>query len=100
VHLKEAIAMCSLCGVLGGNEHWTDAAARPGVFTRNHASVDRRREGAERVRAASETLSVFGLVPSDWQGRPLLASPQRLVGRACDPLDMAFIARMEARHVD
>jgi len=21
--------MCALCGVLGGSQHWTDAAARP-----------------------------------------------------------------------
>ena len=25
--------MCALCGVLGGSDHWADAAARPGVFT-------------------------------------------------------------------
>jgi len=108
--------MCSLCGVLGGNEHWTDAAARPGVFTRNHASVDRRRERAERVRAANEMLSGFGLALSDWQGASFVLSTrtgrseiiedlghlwpaaERLVGRPCDPLDLAFVARMEARH--
>ena len=41
--------MCSLCGVLGGNEHWTDAAARSGVYTRNVERIDRRRERARRV---------------------------------------------------
>ena len=33
--------MCSLCGVLGSNEHWTDAVARPGVYTRNRARAER-----------------------------------------------------------
>ena len=36
--------MCSLCGVLGGNEHWADAVARPGVYTRNASAIERRRE--------------------------------------------------------
>ena len=46
-----ADSMCALCGVLGGTEHWTDAVARPGVFTRNTDPVERRRERARRVRA-------------------------------------------------
>ena len=110
--------MCSLCGVLGGNEHWTDAAARPGVFTRNHASPERRRERAERVRAANEMLSAFGLILSDWQGTSFVLSTrtgkseiiedlghlwpgaEKLVGRPCDPLDVAFVSRMVARHDD
>lgn len=110
--------MCSLCGVLGGNEHWTDAAARPGVFTRNHASPERRRERAERVRAANEMLSGFSLVLSDWQAASFVLSTrtgsseliedlghlwpaaERLVGRPCDPLDVAFMAKMEARYDD
>ena len=25
--------MCALCGTIGARDHWTDAAARPGVFT-------------------------------------------------------------------
>jgi hypothetical protein len=36
--------MCALCGVLGGPEHWTDAVARPGVFTRNTDAAARRRK--------------------------------------------------------
>ncbi len=47
--------MCSLCGVLGGNEHWTDAVARPGVFTRNVERIDRRRER----RTASPAPTAF-----------------------------------------
>ena len=43
--------MCALCGVLGGPEHWTDAVARPGVFTRNTDAAARRRERMNRVAA-------------------------------------------------
>ncbi|OJU87062.1 hypothetical protein JQ506_11675 [Shinella sp. PSBB067] len=105
--------MCSLCGVLGGNEHWTDAAARPGVFTRNVERLDRRRERARRVTAANRVLSAFGMSLSDWQGASfvlatrtgkseviedlghLWPAAERLSGRCCDPLDPVLIARME-----
>lgn len=106
--------MCSLCGVLGGNEHWTDAVVRPGVFTRNVGSVDRRRERARRVAAANRMLAAFGMSLSDWQGASfvlatrtgksemiedlghLWPAAERLSGRICDPLDPGLIARMEA----
>ncbi|MFC3073409.1 hypothetical protein [Shinella pollutisoli] len=105
--------MCSLCGVLGGNEHWTDAAARPGVFTRNVERIDRRRERARRVAAANRVLAAFGMSLSDWQGSSfvlatrtgkseivedlghLWPAAERLSGRACDPLDPDLIRRME-----
>ncbi|AOF93075.1 hypothetical protein [Sinorhizobium sp. RAC02] len=107
--------MCSLCGVLGGNEHWTDAVARPGVFTRNVERLDRRRERARRVTVANRTLAAFGMSLSDWQGSSFVLSTQtgkseviedlghlwpaaeRLSGRLCDPLDPLLIARMEGR---
>ena len=66
--------MCSLCGVLGGNEHWADAVARPGVFTRNVERIDRRRERANRVRVANRVLSGFGMTLSDWQGASFVLS--------------------------
>jgi hypothetical protein len=105
--------MCSLCGVMGGNEHWTDAAARPGVFTRNVERLDRRRERTRRVSAANRVLAVFAMSLSDWQGSAfvlatrtgksemiedlghLWPAAERLSGRVCDPLDPALIARME-----
>jgi hypothetical protein len=107
--------MCSLCGVIGGNEHWTDAVARPGVFTRNVERLDRRRERTRRVAAANWLLAEFGLNLTDWQGAAFLLSTrtgkseviedlghlwpaaERLSGRVCDPLDPHFIARMEAQ---
>lgn len=109
--------MCSLCGVLGGNEHWADAVARPGVFTRNVERIDRRRERANRVRAANRVLAGFGMTLSDWQGASfvlatrtgkseiiedlghLWPAAERLSGRICDPLNIDIIERMEVvRH--
>lgn len=105
--------MCSLCGVLGGNEHWADAVARPGVFTRNTDRLARRRERATRVRIAAAALAPFGITISDWQGASFLLATrtgkteiiddlghlwptaERLAGRPCDPLDPAVIAAME-----
>lgn len=109
--------MCSLCGVLGGNEHWADAVARPGVYTRNVERLDRRRERARRVSAANRVLAAYALSLSDWQGTSYLLSSrtgkteiiedlghlwpaaERMIGRPCDPLAPDVIARAEAtRH--
>lgn len=106
--------MCSLCGVIGGDQHWTDAAARPGVYTRNVERLDRRRERARRVTAVNRVLAAFGMSLSDWQGSSfvlatrtgksemiedlghLWPAAERLAGRPCDPLDPVLIARMES----
>ncbi|MCX7360816.1 MAG: hypothetical protein NTV97_02865 [Alphaproteobacteria bacterium] len=106
--------MCALCGVLGGSDHWTDAAARPGVYTRNVDSLHRRRERFARVAAAQRVLAFYGLTLSDWQGTSfvlstmtgktelvdnlthLWAAAEKLIRRPCDPLDPALMARMEA----
>jgi hypothetical protein len=108
--------MCSLCGVLGGNEHWADAVARPGVFTRNADPIGRRLERMKRVRLANQVLAPFALSLSDWQGASFLLSTrtgkteviedlghlwptaERLIGRACDPLELAVIEAMEKHH--
>jgi hypothetical protein len=105
--------MCSLCGVLGGNEHWADAVARPGVWTRNVGAVERRRERARRVRIANRVLAQFGMTVADWQGTSFLLSTrtgkteiipdlghlwpaaERLAGRLCDPLALPVIERLE-----
>ena len=105
--------MCALCGVLGGAGHWTDAVARPGVFTRNADPVERRRERAHLVAGANRILRCYGLTLGDWQASAfvlstatgktemvdhlghLWATAETLLGRPCDPLDPALIARME-----
>jgi hypothetical protein len=104
--------MCALCGVLGGAEHWTDAAARPGVFTRNADSLERRRERARRVAVANRVLSQYGMQLSDWQGSAFMlatatgktemvetlahlwSTAEQMSGRACDPLDPALLRRL------
>ncbi|MFC4171149.1 hypothetical protein ACFOYU_03605 [Microvirga sp. GCM10011540] len=106
--------MCALCGVLGGSDHWTDAIARPGVFSRNPEAADRRRERSRRVQCANKLLTFYGLRLRDWQGSAFLLTSatgkteivdhlahlwikaERLTGRKCDPLDPALIARLEA----
>jgi hypothetical protein len=105
--------MCALCGVLGGTEHWTDAVARPGVFTRNTDAASRRRERINRVAAANRVLKHYGMNLDDWQGSLFVLSTatgkteivdnlvhlwiaaERLLGRPSDPLDEELVALME-----
>src|SRR6202040_3408216 len=105
--------MCALWGVLGGSEHWTDAVARPGVFTRNTDAASRRRERLHRVMAANRVLKYYRMNLADWQGSTFVLSTatgkteivdnlshlwmaaERLLGRSCDPLDEELIALME-----
>jgi len=104
--------MCALCGVLGGAGHWTDAVARPGVFTRTGEPIERRRERAARVAHANRVLKHYRLSLSDWQGASFLLSTatgkteivdnlthlwmaaEKLLGRPCDPLDEALIGSL------
>jgi hypothetical protein len=105
--------MCALCGVLGGPGHWTDAAARPGVFTLNIDAAQRRRERSHRIVCASRVLAYYGLTLSDWQASSyvlstatgkteivdnlghLWATAEKLLGSPCDPLDPDLIVRLE-----
>lgn len=106
--------MCSLCGVLGYDDHWTSAVARPGVYTHNTDRVSRRREASRRLALANALLSTRRLALAEWQGRSyVLASPtgrtqifdalshlwpeaEAMAGRPFDPLDLDFIERIEA----
>ena len=106
--------MCALCGVLGGPEHWTDAAPREGVFTRSADPLQRRRERLARVTCVRRVLGFYRLSISNWQGTSfvlstatgksaivedmthLWAEAERLLVRPCDPLDPALIAHLEA----
>jgi hypothetical protein len=103
--------MCALCGVLGGSDHWTDAAERPGVFSRTSDPLARRRERARRVAIANRVLRHYGMTLSDWQGGFVLSTvtgksdmvenlshlwlvAEKLSGRVCDPLDPALLRRL------
>ena len=106
--------MCALCGVLGGADHWADAAARPGIYTRNIDGLQRRRERAHRIACASRVLRYYGLTLSDWQASSFVLSTatgktelvqdlghlwsaaEKLLGRPCDPLEPDLIIRLES----
>ncbi len=105
--------MCGLCGVLGSNDHWSDAAAREGTYTRNVDPLARRRERANRLRLANRLLAFYGMSLSDWQGASFVLSTltgkaeivedlghlwpaaERLAGRPCDPLASDLLGRLE-----
>jgi len=101
--------MCGLCGVLGSEGDWTDSPARPFPGAR----PTRRAQRLQRVRLVNAVLAQFGLVLSDWQGAKYQLSSrtgrtevvdnlaqvwlaaERILGRACDPLDRSLVARLE-----
>ena len=104
--------MCGLCGVLGAEAHWTDAAARPEAFG-GQAQPTRRQERFARIELANSILRHYGLKLGDFEGKSYVlrsatgrqelvphlpgmwAAAERLAGRACDPLDPALIAALE-----
>lgn len=104
--------MCSLCGVLGDGDHWTDAAARPAAFARRARQVTRRQERQRRVALANRVLGRYGLALEDFAGQSYVlrsrtgrtelvpdlvgmwGAAERLAGRPCDPLDPALIAAL------
>ena len=100
--------MCGLCGVLGNEGDWTDAPVMPFPSAR----PTRRAQRLQRVRLVNVVLAQFGLVLSDWQGAKYQLSSrtgrtevvdsfaqvwqaaERILGRACDPLDLSLVTRM------
>ena len=102
--------MCSLCGTLGGSEHWTAGVGRLDM------AATRRGERAERVRVANGVLAIFHLKLDDWQGSSfVLNGPTgqreivdslpdiwrcalRMTGRAMDPLDPQFLMKLGQVH--
>lgn len=105
--------MCALCGVLGGSDHWTDAAARPGVYSRVADPLQRRRERIRRVHVANRVLAHYRMQLADWQGSAFVLSTatgktaivdnvshlwavaEQLSGQRCDPLDPTLLGRLE-----
>ena len=104
--------MCGLCGVLGAEDHWTDAAGTTRVFGDTGADRPQRQERLRRVAIGNKILAYYGLKLSDWQGSayilrnrtgrqeivPHLAAlwpvAETLAGRPIDPLDPEVIAAM------
>ena len=104
--------MCGLCGVLGAEAHWTDAAARPETIVGWGAST-RRQERAKRIALANRILRHYALKLADFEGQSYVlrgatgrqelvphlalmwAAAERLAGRPCDPLDPDLIKALE-----
>jgi hypothetical protein len=104
--------MCSLCGVLGTEDHWTDASARPETFG-GRAGTTRRQERFERIALANRILWHYRLTLGDFQGQSYVlrsatgrqelvpnlvgmwSAAEKLAGRPCDPLDPDLIAALE-----
>ncbi|WP_284943637.1 hypothetical protein [Acidisoma cladoniae] len=102
--------MCGLCGIAGTAPHWTDGVPAPSAPD----TPTRRRDRQARVRGLNRVLRPFGLTASDWQGNAYVIATQtgrseivadtahlwqaaaRLRGRACDPLDLDLLDRLEA----
>jgi hypothetical protein len=100
--------MCSLCGVLGAEDHWTDASARPETF-RGARTQTRRQERFERIALANRILRHYRLTLGDFQGRSYVlrsatgrqelvpnlvgmwGAAEKLAGRPCDPLDLDLL---------
>lgn len=107
--------MCSLCGILGCDDHWTNAVHRPGVYTRNANRQQRRADSARRIAAANRVLSFRRLSLAEWQGRSYVLSTatgattvfdalshlwpeaDALASRGFDPLDPDLIDWVAAR---
>ncbi|MGH6899366.1 MAG: hypothetical protein ACREJ5_22920 [Geminicoccaceae bacterium] len=105
--------MCSLCGVLGAEDHWTDASARPQTFGGTPARRTRRQERFERIALANRILWHYRLALGDFEGQSyvlrsatgrqelvpdlvgLWRAAEKLAGRSCDPLDPDLIAALE-----
>jgi hypothetical protein len=66
--------MCSLCGILGCDDHWSSAVARSGVYSRNTGRLTRRREAAERRRIVNRILATRQMRMDDWQGTSYVLS--------------------------
>jgi len=108
---EEGEAMCGLCGVLGAEEHWTDASARPDAFGARRTT--RRQERFARIALANRILARYGLRLADFEGQsyvlrsatgrtelvPHLAgmwgAAEKLIGRPCDPLAPELVAALE-----
>lgn len=107
--------MCSLCGILGCDDHWSSAVAREGVYSRNTDRLSRRREAAYRQKVVNTILGTHRLQMADWHGRAyvlttatgkskifdslshLWPEAEALSGSSFDPLDPALLARLKDR---
>jgi hypothetical protein len=99
--------MCGLCGVLGGDGHWTEGSAGHGP---EDAGRTRRHERLNRAKLVNRVLGRFALRLDDWQGSAfvltsgtgkreivdnlsaLWRAAEAMSGRRFDPLDPELLA--------
>ena len=60
--------MCSLCGILGGENHWADTSSNPDSFGGRARQVTWHRERQDRTRLINRIIRRYGLTVSDWSG--------------------------------
>ncbi|MHA1571457.1 MAG: hypothetical protein ACTSWM_06520 [Alphaproteobacteria bacterium] len=103
--------MCGLCGILGADVHWSDAASNPQAFGGREAT--RRQDRLRRVALVNAVLHHFSVKAQDWQATSyMLTTPtgkstivdhlgllwseaEKLAGRPCDPLDEQLLSALE-----
>jgi len=101
--------MCGLCGMLGGEAHWSDLLPRG---DQDEIARLRRAERSRRVQYLNRVLGAFSCSVSDWQGSKYLLSTftgktelvdnlaqlwsavERLSGQVPDPLAPAVHERL------
>ena len=105
--------MCGLCGILGIEEHWSEATSRPETFAGRKQVPTRRQERLARISITNSVLAHYGLQLGDWQGRSHLLKNKlgrtevvdtiaaiwpvaaQLAGVVCDPLDPDLLTHLE-----
>jgi hypothetical protein len=65
--------MCGLCGMLGGEVHWTDRAGSADERAAARVMTSRA-ERFQRVALMNAVLGHYGLALTDWQGSSYLLS--------------------------
>jgi len=106
--------MCALCGVLGGEGHWSDSASAPEAFAGRSQPHTRLRERQERARLLNKVLKHHGVVVKDWSGSAYLLTGstgrtaivetvgeiwkavEGISGRPCDPLNERYLGTLAA----
>ena len=106
--------MCSLCGMMGGRDHWTDSSASPAAFASRREQHTWHRERQARARLLNAVLRPYGLSLKDWSGNAyvlrsrtgrtaivnnlgeLWSEAERLGHCDCDPLDGDLLATLSA----
>ena len=102
--------MCGLCGILGGEDHWSDLLPEADEAELLRMRRDDRRR---RVQFLNEILAAYACKVSDWQGskyqlstytgktelidnlQQLWLAVERISGHQPDPLASTVLARLE-----